>query len=258
MLSNASCFRRLLVGHGRSMECETCGLSEWQGRQLTLQIDHIDGDRENNMLSNLRFLCPNCHSLTDTFGSKNSRRERLTDEQIIEAHAGSMAKRGYASATTLLSEVGRVLRNRQEKERVYRVCEENGLELRVNNAPRTGAYKTNWPTNEALESMLMSFSLEEVGRQLGVTGAAVKKRCTTRGIQVPQHRRSLPKTKKKAVETPTPESRRARRMERLAGLHGTRAGYQLEGRLGVERCKECRKANVAATLERRKSLRNAP
>lgn len=43
----------------------------WLDSILNLQLDHIDGDPTNNQLCNLRFLCPNCHSQTDTFGSKN-------------------------------------------------------------------------------------------------------------------------------------------------------------------------------------------
>jgi hypothetical protein len=51
--------------------CQICGINEWNGKPLTLQVDHIDGDRTNNDLINLMIVCPNCHSQTETYGSKN-------------------------------------------------------------------------------------------------------------------------------------------------------------------------------------------
>jgi endogenous inhibitor of DNA gyrase (YacG/DUF329 family) len=53
--------------------CSSCGIgSEWNSRPLTLQLDHIDGNSDNNELSNLRILCPNCHSQTETYGAKGN------------------------------------------------------------------------------------------------------------------------------------------------------------------------------------------
>lgn len=53
---------RAMLESGMVYQC-SCGLGpEWNERPLTLQIDHIDGDWRNNLLSNLRFLCPNCHT----------------------------------------------------------------------------------------------------------------------------------------------------------------------------------------------------
>ncbi len=52
-------------------KCECCGIDSWNGKSISLELDHKDGDSENNSLENLSILCPNCHSQTDTYKSKN-------------------------------------------------------------------------------------------------------------------------------------------------------------------------------------------
>lgn len=65
--------------------CTGCGLTEWKGEPITLEIEHIDGCGTNNSEDNLTILCPNCHSQTPTYKSKNrgkgrhSRRERYAE-----------------------------------------------------------------------------------------------------------------------------------------------------------------------------------
>jgi 5-methylcytosine-specific restriction endonuclease McrA len=60
--------------------CQECGLHEWRGRQLSMHIDHINGIKNDHRLENLRMLCPNCHSQTETYGGRNAkRRRRLQD-----------------------------------------------------------------------------------------------------------------------------------------------------------------------------------
>jgi hypothetical protein len=51
--------------------CPTNKMIDWCSKKIPFQLDHIDGDRTNNELSNLRFLCGICHAQTPTFGSKN-------------------------------------------------------------------------------------------------------------------------------------------------------------------------------------------
>lgn len=54
--------------------CWQCGISEWQGVPAPLQLDHVNGDSDNNSRENLRILCANCHTITPTWGFKNARR----------------------------------------------------------------------------------------------------------------------------------------------------------------------------------------
>lgn len=53
--------------------CESCGLAMWLSRPIPLELPHIDGNRYNNKLDNLRLLRPNCHALTDNYRAKNIR-----------------------------------------------------------------------------------------------------------------------------------------------------------------------------------------
>lgn len=52
-------------------KCEKCGLSEWQGEPLICELHHINGDSTDNRIENLIILCPNCHSQTYNFRSRN-------------------------------------------------------------------------------------------------------------------------------------------------------------------------------------------
>ena len=65
-------------------KCAICGCIEWQGKTLSLELDHINGINNDNRLENLRFLCPNCHSQTTTYGSRNQQLNQssyeITDE----------------------------------------------------------------------------------------------------------------------------------------------------------------------------------
>lgn len=67
--------RRGMVALGIDYQCSLCGqLPSWNGLELVLQVDHINGQRWDNRIENLRFLCPNCHTQTETFSGRSSRR----------------------------------------------------------------------------------------------------------------------------------------------------------------------------------------
>jgi 5-methylcytosine-specific restriction endonuclease McrA len=65
--------RRLLQAGLLQNRCGECGLEQWLGERLTIQIDHVNGIGDDYRLENLRMLCPNCHSQTETYGNKKRR-----------------------------------------------------------------------------------------------------------------------------------------------------------------------------------------
>ena len=62
---------RLLKNNLLKNVCSCCGIESWMDKPLNMELDHIDGNRTNHKLENLRMLCPNCHAQTDTYRSKN-------------------------------------------------------------------------------------------------------------------------------------------------------------------------------------------
>lgn len=260
MLQDSKFFKRKLVDMECLLwKCSRCGIDEWE-EVAPLQLDHINGDRMDCTLDNLRLLCPNCHALTPTFMGKNMSRSlrRIPDKESEDAYDA------VASRTTItLPTVGSVYRemgypnkprNWSERTRMSKVLgESRPLQPTARRKRKT---KIDQPSDKTLERLLRSKSREAVGEILGVSGTAVKKRCLSRNIPEPsslkgRQRPRQPKSSNAIPPAPIDREayRREKSMERLSTLHGTRSGYLMEGRLKVERCAECRAANTAYQLE---------
>lgn len=78
--------RKKIVLEDQGYSCLHCGLDTWLGQAITLELDHIDGNRNNHIRSNLRCLCPNCHSQTTTWKTGQNGKRRCTDDEIVNAY----------------------------------------------------------------------------------------------------------------------------------------------------------------------------
>lgn len=148
---------KLLEGKCKEYKCEMCGIGpEWNNKPLVLQLDHIDGNPLNNQLENLRFVCPICHSQTDTFSVGKTRKENK--KIIIES---SKKKVVY-------------------KKRNCSICKKNELNRRnvTGHCPDCVHKKRRMVERPSYEELLIE--IEELGwsgtgRKYGVSDNAIRK-----------------------------------------------------------------------------------
>ena len=73
---------RIIKNNLLKYECSVCkNNGNWNGFKLSLHLDHINGVNNDNRICNLRFLCPNCHSQTDTYGGKSNKKEKIKKDR---------------------------------------------------------------------------------------------------------------------------------------------------------------------------------
>lgn len=84
--------RRILLESGVEERCASCGCGViWYQKSLTLHVDHINGVCTDSRLENLRFLCPNCHSQTPTYGFKRQHSEETKEKLRLVRQRGEKA-----------------------------------------------------------------------------------------------------------------------------------------------------------------------
>lgn len=180
-------------------KCALCGnTGEWQGQVLTLQIDHINGIRNDNRKENLRWLCPNCHSQTETFCGRNQTKKEpvtFTDEEAILALQKTP---NINQATKLLGcstgganwiRVANIKAENNiiqpevitEKEKIY--CQNCGRELSTPGSKMCQeclhklSRTCEWPSREELKLLIRTTPFTTIGKRFGVTDNAVRKWC---------------------------------------------------------------------------------
>ena len=86
--SNEFVKQRIVKDNLFEYRCSKCGIDSWQGETIVLDLDHVNGVNTDNRLNNLRYLCPNCHSQTDTYKgrNKNSGKQKVSDSELLTAY----------------------------------------------------------------------------------------------------------------------------------------------------------------------------
>lgn len=170
--TNRAALKKRLFAMGVPNVC-SCGQGpEWNGKPITLTLEHKNGIANDHRLENLEILCPNCHSQTDTFAGKNSSRV-LTPEQRKE----------FKSKAVLRSNSNR--RHHTSKNSLPkppRICRDCPNEIVAKSksghcfdCSRKARYATSYPEVEILVGMVKEKGFVKVAAELGVTDNAVRK-----------------------------------------------------------------------------------
>lgn len=146
----SSKLKKRLVEEGIKKDvCELCGCpNNWNGKPLVLQLDHINGDHSDNRLENLRIVCPNCHSQTETFSNKRAKKHNYCIDCGCEISTRSTRCGSCAS----------------KHKNNYKVK----LEER--------------PTKEQLFDLIRTKSFTSIGEMYGVTDNTIRKWCKNYGL----------------------------------------------------------------------------
>lgn len=163
--------RRLLSEKLIEYICADCGLVPyWNNKKLCLQLDHKNGISNDNRLDNLQFLCPNCHSQTDSFAGKNKRYIVIHAPRDITVPLNSTdvrrySKKEFCKIDNLCLDCNKKIRKTSKR------C------LGCASQMRRGLYeKIIWPSSNDLLESVNKFGFVKTGKILGVSDNAVKKR----------------------------------------------------------------------------------
>ncbi len=162
--------RRILKRNLMKYECQVCSLGDsWQNKKLVLQLDHINGIADDNRLENLRWLCPNCHSQTDTFCRQNTTEEKGLKIRKSRNHHSIRLNRLPRPAKDLkLCKCGKSI---APKSKNCKNC-------------RVHIHKIDWPPEYQISDLVKNLPMTTIAKFLGVSDNAIRKYCQRRKISI--------------------------------------------------------------------------
>ena len=143
---------------------------------MPTNLHHINGDRFDNRIDNLKILCPNCHALTPNYGSKNSANHILSKYTYDEFK--ELAEKHSVKELSVITQLGRGS--------VKAILKHYGLKTHSCSFGSVVEARRKFnPTKEDLEKAVWSLPTTKVARFYGVSDTAVAKRCRLFGIKKP-------------------------------------------------------------------------
>ena len=159
--SQATLRRWYIKGEYTPYVCSICGQEPfWQGKDLTLILDHINGHNHDDRLENLRWVCPNCNQQLDTTCGKNkANRKHITSKGVIEPSELKFFCKNCNKEITSQSKSGLC---QECSNKSKRVCER--------------------PSREELKNLIRTIPFTKIGEKFGVSDKAITKWCVSENL----------------------------------------------------------------------------
>lgn len=160
--------KRILDANLLEYVCSCCGNTGiWNGKPLTLELHHKDGDNTNHELANLEFLCPNCHSQTNNYGSKNI---RIHKKEYNNSEKNLTVK--PKKTVNYCKDCGCIITSRAK---LCNSC--NFKARRIENAKNFQLVGLSQISRDDLKSLIRKYPFTKIGDMFNVSDNAIRKWC---------------------------------------------------------------------------------
>ena len=186
--TNVSSFKlknRLLAEGIKEYKCENpeCGLSEWYGKPIPLELHHINGDNTDNRIENLQLLCPNCHAFTDNYGGKNQRMNKSKKEKEKKVKGLSEKEKEEIIECSFNNDSIKkiAIKTKHSERTIKKTLDKNNIKINKNNNIKK---ENDNKIPLIIDSIKQTKSFSKTGREFGVSDNAIRKLLGRRGYPI--------------------------------------------------------------------------